>query len=280
MRMIFGLVLVVGIALAGAAVYLAQGYFAGSENALAQAQKRLNQIGPLTPVYVVKKTVAYGAPITRDDVQPVLWQSGALPEGTFSDIEVLFPENAPKQRYATRQIEKFEPLLAKKITEPGRQAGLMNQLGRGIQAFTLRVDATAAVSGFVNPGDYVDIFWTGAAPGTEGALTRLIESAVKVVAVDQSTNGDRAADGSARTVTLAVNREQVARLVQAQNTGKMSLSLVSAPDDTATGLIEVDRRAMLGIEEEQAAPVVEKQVCTIKTRKGAEIIETEIPCTN
>ncbi len=280
MRMIFGLVLVVGLALAGAAVYLARGYFEGSETALARAEARLNTIGPLTEVFVIKKPVAYGAPFTRDDVQPILWQEGALPQGTFSDINALFPENGPKQRYAIRQIEKFEPILASKVTEPGKQAGLMNQLGRGIQAFTLRVDATSAVSGFVNPGDHVDIFWTGPAPGVEGDLTRLIESAVKVVAVDQSTNGDRVADGSARTVTLAVSRERVARLVQAQNTGRMSLSLVSAPDDAETGLIEIDRNGMLGITADQVVEAPKAEVCTIKTRKGADIVETEIPCTN
>lgn len=280
MRMVFGLVLVVGIALAGAAVYLARGYFEGSENALAVAQRELNEIGPLQWVYVVKKSVNYGDPITRDDVQAIRWQEATMPEGTFGQIAVLFPENGPKERFAMRQMDKFEPILASKVTEPGKSAGLMNQLGKGVQAFAIKVDATTGVSGLVHPGDHVDVFWTGSAPGVEGEMTRLIQSAVRVVAVDQSTDGDRSAAAVARTVTIAAGRDQVARLVQAQATGRMSLSLVSGADDAETGLIEVDNKAMLGIQEQQVVEAPKEQVCTIKTRKGSEIVETPIPCTN
>lgn len=281
MRMVFGLVLMVGLALAGAAVYLARGYFEGSETALAVAQGKLRDIGELEYVYVINKPVNYGDAITKDDVQAVLWQKAAMPEGTFGKIAVLFPENGPKERYVLRQMEKFEPLLATKVTEPGKSAGLMNQLGKGIQAFAIKVDATTGVSGLVHPGDHVDVFWTGVAPGAEGEMTRLIESAVKVVAVDQSTDGDRGTSGVAKTVTIAASRDRVARLVQAQATGRMSLSLVSGAEEVEAGLIEVDSKAMLGIQDEQqvvAAPV--EEVCTIKTRKGSEIVETPIPCTN
>lgn len=280
MRMMFGLVLIVGLALAGAAVYLARGYFEGSENALAVAQSQLQEIGPLQQVYVVKKAVNYGDPITADDVQPILWQQGALPDGTFTDIKALFPENGPKERYALRQIEKFEPILAAKVTDPGKSAGLMNQLGKGVQAFAIKVDATTGVAGMVHPGDHVDVFWTGNVPNTQGETTRLIESAVKIVAVDQSTDGDRSKNGIASTVTVAAGRDEVARLVQAQATGRMSLSLVSGAEDAETGLIEVDSKAMLGIQEQQVVEAPKEQVCTIKTRKGSDIVETPIPCTN
>ena len=47
--------------------------------------------------------------------------------------------------------------------------------------------------------------------------------------------------------------------------------------------IEVNQRTLLGIAEEVAvveeAPEV-AQVCTIRTRKGAEVIETPVECTN
>ncbi|MFT4151699.1 MAG: Flp pilus assembly protein CpaB [Paracoccaceae bacterium] len=280
MRMIFGLVLIVGIALAGAAVYMVRGFFEGSETALATAEAKLAKIGPLEKVYVVKKGVNYGASITRDDVQMIYWQKAALPEGTFSDIDAMFPENGPKERYVLRQMDKFEPVLASKVTEPGKSAGLINQLGVGVQAFAIRVDATTGVSGLVHPGDHVDVFWTGNAPGVDGELTRLIESAVKVVAVDQSTDGDRSPSGVARTVTIAAGREQVARLVQAQATGRMSLSLVSGAEDAEAGLVEVDSKGMLGIQEQQVVEAPKEQVCTIKTRKGSDIVETPIPCTN
>lgn len=279
MRMIFGLVLVVGLALAGAAVYLTKGLMASSETELTRARANLQEIGPLVRVFVVKKAVAYGDPITRDDVQPILWQKAVMPSTAFTDLAVLFPENGPSERFALRPMDKFEPVLSSKVTEPGKGAGLINQLGKGLQAFAIRVDAASGVSGFVQPGDRVDVFWTGASPDGQGEITRLIESTIRVVAVDQSADGSNSAS-VARTVTVAVNREQVARLVQAQATGRMALSLVAPSEEAVSDLIEVDRKSMLGIEDKVVVEAPVEQVCTIKTRKGGELVETPIPCTN
>jgi pilus assembly protein CpaB len=59
------------------------------------------------------------------------------------------------------------------------------------------------------------------------------------------------------------------------------MSLVGVGDDTETGKIEVDTGSMLGITE-AAAPVeaAAEKVCTIRTRKGADVVEIPIPCTN
>ena len=59
------------------------------------------------------------------------------------------------------------------------------------------------------------------------------------------------------------------------------LALVGSNDASVAGLIEVDSQSLLGIEQQvvDAAPPAPR-VCTIKTRKGAEVTEIPIPCTN
>jgi pilus assembly protein CpaB len=87
----------------------------------------------------------------------------------------------------------------------------------------------------------------------------------------------------ARTVTVAATPEQVARLAQAQATGRLALSLVGSGDEAVEGLVEVNANSLLGIEEkpvEQAVVEEVKEVCTITTRKGGEATEIPIPCTN
>ena len=70
-------------------------------------------------------------------------------------------------------------------------------------------------------------------------------------------------------------------MAQAQSTGKLSLSLVGAEDDTIASSIEVDQRSLLGIQNETVKVEIEKEkVCTIRTRRGAEVMEIPIPCTN
>ena len=112
-------------------------------------------------------------------------------------------------------------------------------------------------------------------------VTKLIEAGVQLIAIDQSANGNVDEATIARTVTVSVSPQQVAALAQAQSTGKLSLSLVGAEDDTVASAIEVDQRSLLGIASEaviQEAP--KEKVCTIRTRRGAEVVELPIPCTN
>ena len=279
--MMFGLVLIVGLALAGAAVYMAQGYISQTQTALNRERELRVRTGPLVEVFVVNKVKNYGEVLTKEDVQTIFWQENALPETVFRDIDVLFPEDGKEPRYVLRQMEAFEPVLAVKVTEPGQPAGLTGQLAKGMRAFAVKVDVASGVSGFVQPGDHVDIYWTGASSDNIGEMTRLIESAVKIIAVDQTADGGAGGAMVARTVTVAVSPEEVARLAQAQATGRLALSLVGSGDETVNGLIEVDANALLGITETvQAAAAEEAKVCTVRTRKGSEVLEIAIPCTN
>ncbi|EEW26327.1 Flp pilus assembly protein CpaB [Rhodobacter ferrooxidans] len=284
MRMVFGLVLVVGLALAGFAVYMAQGFISQTQAELAQERAARAKAGPLVEVYVVNKPLNYGDPLTKEDVQKIYWPQNALPETIFTDEALLFPANAVGQRFVLRQMEKFEPLLAVKVTEPGQDAGLTARLAKGMRAFAIKVDATSGVSGFLHPGDNVDVYWTGTAndAGVGGEMTRLIESTIKIIAVDQMANDDRSGSAVvAATVTVEASPEEVARLAQAQATGKLALSLVGANDASVAGLVEVDSRSLLGIEQQAAAEVpVAERVCSVKTRKGADVVDIPIPCTN
>jgi len=278
MRLMFGLVLIAGLALAGAAVYMAKGYMSKTEAALQQELQIKAKTGGLVEVFVVNKPKAYGEPLTKEDVQKIYWPKNALPEGIFIEDAKLFPEDLKEPRYVLRDMEKFEPVLAIKVTEPGVQAGLNGEIEKGMRAFAIKVEA----ADFLQPGDRVDIYWTGGAAGVEGDLTRLIENGLKIIAVDRNQKKG-VSDGQItnRTMTVAVTPEQVARLAQAQATGRLVTSLVGIGDNAESGLIEVDSRALLGVVEQAPAPAaVEEKVCTIRTRKGADVVEIPIPCTN
>ncbi len=278
MRLIFGLVLMAGLALAGAAVYMAKGYISKQEMA-AENEKIIRQkTGGLVEVFVLNKPKNYGEKITKEDVQLSYWPKNAMPEGTFTDMAVLFPDETTDPRYVIRQMEKFEPILAVKVTEPGEQSGLTGEIEKGMRAFAINVEA----ADFLQPGDHVDIYWTGAITGTNGETTRLIESAMKIIATDRSVEGG-VSDASiqSRTMTVAVSPEQVARLAQAQATGRLVMALVGTGDTTTSGQIEVNSTDLLGLE--TAAPVAVAEVaksCSIRTRKGTEVIDTPIACTN
>ncbi|WP_299688263.1 Flp pilus assembly protein CpaB [uncultured Tateyamaria sp.] len=285
MRMVFGLVLVAGVALAGGAVYMAKNYIGQYQTALAKERAQREKIVPTVPVFVAERQLKYGEALTAEDVRTVDWPETAIPEGAFTADNPLFPEGVTDPRVVLRVMEKNEAILAVKVTEPGEEAGITSRLERGMRAFAIKVDVATGVSGFLRPGDRVDVYWTGRVDQSlsqaRGEVTKLIEAGVKLIAIDQNTQGDLDGATIAQTVTVAASPSQVAGLAQAQSTGRLSLSLVGAEDDTIAGAIEVDQRSLLGITEEaEIAEVEEEQTCSIRTRRGAEVVEIPIPCTN
>ncbi|MDF0599795.1 Flp pilus assembly protein CpaB [Psychromarinibacter sp. C21-152] len=283
MRVIFGLVLVIGLGLAGFAVYMAKGYLE-SERA---ARER---IVPTVDVVVADTQLTYGQPIRKEDLRVIRWPENSVPKGAFPSIDAVFSKGEDVYRTALRTIEKNEPLMLVKITDPGEDAGVSTRLTKGMRAFAIKVDVASGVSGFLRPGDRVDVYWTGQLPDRrrEGTrdVTKLILSRIKLVAVDQTADGERAAPTIARTVTVEVTPMEVAALAQAQSTGRLSLSLVGASDDTSVeSSVEIDQNRLLGIEEEEkeepeVVEAEEPEVCTIRTNRGGEIREIPIPCTN
>lgn len=281
MRTVFGLVLVVGLALAGFAVYMAQGIINQNAAELARARAAAHPI-PTVNVFVASKKLAYGDVLTKEDVRMIPWPQDAVPATAFRDPKALFPEGSNEARYLLRAVDQFEPILTSNVTKPGEDAGITARLSTGMRAFAVRVDVASGVSGFLRPGDHVDVYWTGKSPDGPTDLTRLIEAGVNVIAVDQNSNNDSpTATTIARTVTVEATPQQVAVLAQAQATGRLSLSLVGTQDTSVANAVEVDQNRLLGIT--AAAPTVEapkKKVCTVRQRNGSEVVEVPIPCTD
>lgn len=285
MRMIFGLVLIVGLGLAGAAVYMAKNYIGAYQTQLAKERASRDRVVPTVDVFVADRQLKYGEPLKKEDVRQVKWPKNAIPEGAFTDVADLFATD-DRPRVVLRAMEKDEAIMSVKVTEPGEDAGITSRLERGMRAFAIKVDVASGVSGFLRPGDSVDVYWTGRTIATgptanAGDVTKLIEAGVKLIAVDQVADGDTTQNIIARTVTVAATPQQVAGLAQAQSTGRLSLSLVGAADDTTASAVEVDQNTLLGIKAAEAPQAVEQaRVCTIRQRKGGEMIITEIPCSN
>lgn len=290
MRLIFGLVLLVGVGLAGFATYMARNYINQYQQALAAERQQKAPAIETVEVMVAARDLKYGEKLEKDAVKRVSYPKAALPEGVFTDVAALFPEEARDPREVLRSMVQGEVILADKVTEPGEPAGIGSRLANGMRAFAIEVDAKSGVSGFLRPGDRVDVYWTGSVGRGEirtegnstGSVTKLIESRMPLVAVDQSADMDREEARIARTVTVAATPQQVAALAQAQSTGRLSLSLVGALDESTAEVIEVDQNRLLGLQAAEAPMPVEeeKEQCMVRTRRGSEVVMTPIPCTN
>jgi len=252
MRAVFLVVLLVGIGLAGFGVYMVSQMFNKDQAELTQLRKIVRGYPKLGPVIVA----------TQDAV--------------FTSIDELFGQEGTKPRAVLRLVEPGEAVMASKVTEFGQDAGVAARLSTGMRAFTIRVDVQSGVSGFLQPSDRVDIFWTGTDQGR--AFSKLVLENVSIIAIDQTADEDSNRPAVARTVTIEVTPLHVATLAQAQATGKLSLSLRGADDVTASGRVEVDQTDLTGRVVEVIAPEVIEQKCYVSIRRGSEVERIEQPC--
>lgn len=270
-------ILGVGLALAGFGVFMAQNYVSQTQAAISAAQARSNATPAIQTVTVAVATrpLRYGEPIGLDAIRTVTWPADSVPAGVFQTAESLVPD-PQRPRVALRAMEAGEPILSVKVSEPGEPAGIAAILTPGMRAFTIRVDQNSGISGTLRPSNTVDIYWTGR--GAQGGdITRLLSSGVRIIALDENADEDRNFSGVPRSVTIEATAETVATLAQGQSTGRLSLSLVGLDDTTALSQFQVDGNSLLGVE-----TVVQQaqERCTVRTRRGAEVVQIEIPCTN
>ena len=161
MRIVFALVLILGVALAGGAVYFASQQFNANQSRIAELTNRIAKNVEMVEVYVAATELKYGQVLTKEDVKIIEWPLKSIPETAFTKIEALFgDENETDTRVVIRVIDPGEILLSTKVTNLGEDAGVASRLEKGMRAFTINVDVASGVSGFLRPGDKIDIYWT------------------------------------------------------------------------------------------------------------------------
>ncbi|NNU81241.1 Flp pilus assembly protein CpaB [Halovulum dunhuangense] len=273
MRIIFAFVFLIGIGIAGFAAYMAMQQFEALQAENRVLRERASQVVETVPVMMATRELRYGQRLERGDAQPALFPKELVPENAFTSAEALFGEADTPQRRIIRTMEPGEIVMASKVTDFGQDAGVASRLAPGTRAFTINVDVTTGVAGFLQPGDRVDVYWSGQVNGQP--TTRLLLQDIELIAIDQVTDADVNRPVVARTVTVQVSPVVVATLTQAQASGRLALSLRGAEESEILGPLEVSQRDLLGIEE-----VVEEEQkrCFSRVRRGLEVQVIEVDC--
>ena len=135
-----------------------------------------------------------------------------------------------------RDVTGSEALRRESEAQRGFLAAVLEP---GKRAVSVSVNPTTGISGFVFPGDRVDVILThtikeedGGGGGNEGNQTirrasETVLTDIRVIAVDQTTNDQSAQPVVAKNVTLEVTPKQAEILSLVSELGKLSLSLRS-----------------------------------------------------
>jgi pilus assembly protein CpaB len=125
---------------------------------------------------------------------------------------------------------------------PGDRGFLAAVLKPGMRAVSVSVTATSGISGFVFPGDRVDLLLTHVVPqapqqggGPAAVFDRraavTMMRGIRVLAIDQKTESKAGEAAVAHTATLEVTAKESEIIALAAEMGKLSLSLHRLADD-------------------------------------------------
>jgi pilus assembly protein CpaB len=144
-------------------------------------------------------------------------------------------------RVVRTPITAGQPLTKGSLVAPGDRGFLAAALSPGMRAISVPMRITSGVSGFVFPGDRVDVFLTQKVNVQEGEPLRVAETIVRnvrVLATDQRADTKRDEEGNTvvskfKMVTLEVTPRIAEKLTVAQSIGTISLSLRSLAENAA-----------------------------------------------
>src|SRR5215468_4603704 len=218
----------VALTLAGGTAMLVRSFLAQKTDAEAEALAR-----PAAPQKFV--LVARGA-ITRGQIlkpQDLSWQ--VWPEGGIDKNYIQTGTRTPETFTGWVARDPFaagEPITDAKIVSPGSRGFLAAVLAPGKRAISVPVTATSGISGFIFPGDQVDILithqLTGVGNGDAGhQAAETVLQDVRVIGIDQKLDTKNGEALVAHTATLEVTPKQSEIIAVASEIGKLSLSLRS-----------------------------------------------------
>ena len=273
MRIVAMLFVVLGVVLAGGAIYYGDRYISNMEAMMARQDKGQDTV----IIMVAKRRLKYGDRITGSVLSKTLrrveWPANAVPKGAFKgdDLEGLLGPDKKQSRIVLRTIEAGEPILMTKLSGFGASSRVATRVSEGMRAFTIPINAVSGVGGLIAPGDRVDILLTRTI--SRQLTTSVILQNILVIATDRLTNTETDRTRVASTATVEVNPTDAQKLALAQQVGRLTLTLrgMAEPTEAESAPIQVGD---LPDQPERAAP--RQQGTSVKVRKGGKVQEIQV----
>lgn len=231
------IVLGIAVFLGLIAVFIANSLFSGAEERQASVVKQAR----LTRIAVAAGPIDFGAPLNPVNVRMTDWPEGSVPPGAFRTMA-----DATTQRVALQALMPGEPIVASRVSGKDGRATLATTLPTDKLAISIPINDVSGVSGFVRPGDAVDVLLTRQIPG-DGArqddkMTDVVMAAVPVLAIDQVFDRSKTDAASGKTATLQVDSFGAQKLALARELGTLSLALRNVASPTIDGYATVTAR--------------------------------------
>ncbi|RAN40933.1 hypothetical protein HY26_11095 [Hyphomonas sp. GM-8P] len=223
----------------GAGAVLLGRYYMSDARTRAEAQTAAAAVS-MAGVMVAARTIETGELLDSSMLKRVEWPENIVPEGTLSDSDAL-----PEKAYSRGLIVEGEPVNLSKLDTSGATLTLAGSIKPGMRAVSIVVRSDTGVSGFVLPGDRVDVNefipredrGNSYARGDEDMrisgdlIARPVLKNVSVLAIDQTFEPNLEGALPSNTVTLEVTPEGALALGAASQRGALGLALIGRDEE-------------------------------------------------
>ncbi len=198
------------------------------ERSIANAGQR----GGLVDVAVAVTDLSWGTIIKPEMVKTVPFLKGSLTSGFFTDIASV------TGRVVITPIKADEPIFASRLANSDiTKGGVAAVISENKRAMGVKVDKVKGVSGFIHPGNRVDVVATFKPANSQIPVTMTVLENIPVLATGTETElrGRQEKSVDVDVITLEVSPEEAEVLALAAAEGKLQLSLRNYSDTKNIG---------------------------------------------
>ena len=189
-------------------------------------------------VIVAAKDLTFGEKLEPDDMKVAMFPRGSIPKGSYALEDSLLDQ------ITKVFLMENEPILDSKLSSKG--GGLSLLIEPSMRASSIQVDKVSGVSGFILPGDRVDVILTvKQQASSRDAIAKTILQNVEVLAAGEKTEEKGNKVITVQAVTLLVDPDGAQALALASSEGKLHLALRNPMDDEILTVDAISKTSIL-----------------------------------
>jgi pilus assembly protein CpaB len=179
-------------------------------------------------IAVASHDLPWGTQLKKEDIQMVSFLKDSVTPDYFTDVSKL------EGRVAIAPLKQKEPILESRLAPTSvTSGGISAVVTPGKRALAVKGDKVIGVSGFIKPGNRVDVLVTLTDPRDDEEINKLVLQDILVLATGTEVAKDGKGEKDTAPVdvyTLEVTPDEGEKLALAATEGKLQFALRNATD--------------------------------------------------
>ncbi len=223
-------------------------------------------------IAVAAVDIARGKVMQKEMIKFVPYLSESIPNGSFNEASSL------EGRVVVTSLAESEPIIETKLAQKGSSGGVAAIVSPKKRAMAVKVDKVIGVSGFIHPGNRVDVLVTMKPQWSKYPVTKTVLENVLVLAagtkIEQTGKNEKPA--KVDVITLEVDPNEAEKLALASTEGKIQLAIRSYQDTEDFLTTGTTKNSLLASYTPRARKTYKRSGFTVEVIKGSSVEKVKL----